>query len=62
MFPLTNDDQYFVKTVKKNEVGLLCSMLPRYYHHVSNHPHTLLTKFYGLHRITLRNGRKVGIL
>eukprot|EP00983_Pelagomonas_calceolata_P126266 1161289-Pelagomonas_calceolata.AAC.7 len=61
VFLLSNDDQYFVKTVKKNEVDLLCSILPRYYNHVVNHPHTLLTKFYGLHKITLKSGRKVSL-
>ena len=61
VFLLSNDNQYFVKTVKPNEVALLCSMLPRYYHHVSNHPHTLLNKFYGLHRVSLKSGRKVGV-
>jgi len=62
VFLLSNDDQYFVKTVKKNEVDLLCSILPRYYNHVVNHPHTLLTKFYGLHKITLKSGRKVHLV
>lgn len=51
--------QFFVKTLKKGETKLLFSMLPAYYKHVASHPHTLLTKFYGLHRLILDNGRKV---
>jgi hypothetical protein len=51
--------QYFVKTLKKGETRLLFAMLQSYYKHVASHPHTLITKFYGLHRITLANGRKV---
>ena len=36
-------------------------MLPNYYHHVGEHENTLITKFFGLHRIKLRGGRKVSI-
>lgn len=34
-------------------------MLPNYYNHVAAHENTLITKFFGLHRITLRGGKKV---
>jgi len=34
-------------------------MLPKYYRHVGDHENTLITKFFGLHRITLRGGKKV---
>jgi hypothetical protein len=34
MFLLSHDNQYFVKTLKKNEVKLLVSMLPQYYKHM----------------------------
>lgn len=34
-------------------------MLPKYYHHVGKYENTLITKFFGLHRITLRGGKKV---
>ena len=36
------------------------ALLPRYYAHVEKYPHTLLIKFYGLHRLTPANGQKVG--
>lgn len=38
---------------------VLLKMLPNYYDHVAEHENTLITKFFGLHRITLRGGKKV---
>ena len=43
----------------QNEVKLLLELLPKYYAHVEKHPHTLLIKFYGLHRVVPLNGSKV---
>ncbi|CAK7357034.1 unnamed protein product [Dovyalis caffra] len=37
----------------------LLKMLHKYYIHVGKHENTLITKFFGVHRITLRGGRKV---
>ncbi|KAJ6696436.1 PHOSPHATIDYLINOSITOL-4-PHOSPHATE 5-KINASE, partial [Salix koriyanagi] len=34
-------------------------MLPEYYSHVGNCANTLITKFFGVHRLTLRGGKKV---
>lgn len=34
-------------------------MLPKYYIHVGAYENTLITKFFGLHCITLKAGRKV---
>jgi hypothetical protein len=36
-------------------------MLPKYYNHVRSYDNTLITKFFGVHRITLKAGRKVHI-
>ncbi|KAF9611255.1 hypothetical protein IFM89_028325 [Coptis chinensis] len=38
---------------------ILLKMLPNYYKHVCSHENTLITKFFGLHEITLKGGRKV---
>lgn len=40
--------------------GLAHSALPRYYRHVEANPETLLTRFYGVHRVKPSHGRKVG--
>lgn len=52
---------HFAVAVRRREAKLLFGMLPAYYRHMSSHPHTLLTKFYGLHRITTASGRQVGV-
>ena len=38
---------------------VLLRMLPNYNEHVSNYENTLITKFFGLHRITPSSGQKV---
>ncbi|BAS85940.1 Os03g0701800, partial [Oryza sativa Japonica Group] len=38
---------------------ILLKMLPKYYNHVKAYDNTLITKFFGVHRITLKPGRKV---
>jgi 1-phosphatidylinositol-4-phosphate 5-kinase len=37
----------------------LQSILKDYHQHVKNNPHTLLSRFYGLHRVKLPRGRKI---
>ncbi|XP_027345968.1 phosphatidylinositol 4-phosphate 5-kinase 7-like isoform X2 [Abrus precatorius] len=59
IFFLSQDDRFVIKTLKKNELKVLLNMLPKYYHHVGDYENTLITKFFGLHRITLRGGKKV---
>jgi 1-phosphatidylinositol-4-phosphate 5-kinase len=60
LFYISHDDRFLIKTMRKNEMKTLVAMLPQYYEHVQNNPHTLLTKFYGLYRIKLhtRQGKK----
>ncbi|KAF3503310.1 hypothetical protein F2Q69_00041151 [Brassica cretica] len=38
---------------------VLLRMLPRYYEHVGEHENTLITKFFGVHRLKLKWGKKV---
>ncbi|CAH1445187.1 unnamed protein product [Lactuca virosa] len=59
LFYLSHDDRFVIKTLKKSELKVLLKMLPSYYKHVHAHDNTLITKFYGLHQITLRVGKKV---
>lgn len=59
IFWVSQDEQFLIKTMRKEEVELLLSALPRYCAHVTAHPGTLLTRFYGLHRVTPAQGRKV---
>jgi hypothetical protein len=54
-----DDERFLVKTMRKGEAHVLLDMLPAYYEHVQRHPHTLLTRFFGVHRITPAHGRAV---
>ncbi|MED6206994.1 hypothetical protein PIB30_031670 [Stylosanthes scabra] len=59
IFYLSNDERFVIKTLNKSELKVLLNMLPKYYHHVKDYENTLITKFFGLHRIKLRGGKKV---
>ncbi|KAK9077092.1 hypothetical protein SSX86_005428 [Deinandra increscens subsp. villosa] len=59
LFYLSHDDKFVIKTLRTSELKVLLKMLPSYYNHVQAHDNTLITKFYGLHEITLRGGKKV---
>ncbi|XP_020104300.1 phosphatidylinositol 4-phosphate 5-kinase 1-like isoform X3 [Ananas comosus] len=59
IFYLSQDERFVIKTLRKYELKILLKMLPRYYNHVGAHDNTLITKFFGLHRITIRRGQKV---
>ncbi|CAN6460639.1 unnamed protein product [Victoria cruziana] len=51
VFFLSQDDRFIIKTLRKSEVQVLLRMLPDYHHHVHRYDNTLITKFFGLHRI-----------
>jgi 1-phosphatidylinositol-4-phosphate 5-kinase len=56
-FFMTQDGKYFVKTLPIEEEALFRRILRSYYNHVVSNPNTLLTRFYGLHRIRKGNNR-----
>ncbi|WOL18959.1 phosphatidylinositol 4-phosphate 5-kinase 9 [Canna indica] len=58
IFFLSQDDRFMIKTLRKSEVKVLLRMLPSYYHHVRTYDNTLITKFFGLHRIKPFSGQK----
>ncbi|CAI5528202.1 unnamed protein product [Closterium sp. Naga37s-1] len=53
VFFLSHDDRFLIKTMRSAELQVLLRMLPAYYRHVKHNPHTLLTKFFGLHAIKI---------
>ncbi|XP_051145346.1 phosphatidylinositol 4-phosphate 5-kinase 7-like isoform X2 [Andrographis paniculata] len=59
LFYLSQDDRFVIKTLKKSELKVLLKMLPKYYIHVKAHDNTLITKFFGAHRISLKHGKKI---
>lgn len=51
VFFLSDDDRFIIKTVSHEEMLLLLRFIPAYYRHCAEYPTTLLTRFYGVHRI-----------
>ncbi|XP_022878093.1 phosphatidylinositol 4-phosphate 5-kinase 9-like [Olea europaea var. sylvestris] len=58
VFFLSQDDRFMIKTLRKFEVKVLLRMLLDYHHHVQTQENTLITKFFGLHRIKPSSGQK----
>ncbi|KAF7099264.1 hypothetical protein CFC21_100917 [Triticum aestivum] len=58
IFLLSQDDRFMIKTLRKSEAKVLLRMLPYYYHHVHTYENTLVTKFFGIHRVKPSSGRK----
>ncbi|PKU82896.1 phosphatidylinositol 4-phosphate 5-kinase 9 [Dendrobium catenatum] len=58
VFFLSQDDRFMIKTLRKSEVQVLLRMLPNYHHHVRTYENTLITKFFGLHRVKPFSGQK----
>jgi len=50
-FYYTPCGRFLIKTVSKGEFKFIRTILPDYYRHVSEHPHTLLLRLYGLHKL-----------
>ncbi|KAI0298642.1 hypothetical protein B0F90DRAFT_1810819 [Multifurca ochricompacta] len=58
-FYFSRDYRFIIKTIRHAEHKFLRSILKRYYAHVRANPHTLLSRFYGLHRVKLPRGNKI---
>ncbi|KAH8828342.1 SAICAR synthase-like protein [Flagelloscypha sp. PMI_526] len=58
-FYFSKDYRFIIKTIHPAEHAFLLKVLPKYYEHVKSNPHTLISRFYGLHRVKLPHGRKI---
>ena len=58
-FYFSHDYRFIIKTIRSDEHRLFMRFLPAYYEHVRGNPHTLLSQFYGLHRVKLPGRRKI---
>ncbi|KFY41404.1 hypothetical protein V494_03024 [Pseudogymnoascus sp. VKM F-4513 (FW-928)] len=58
-FYFSRDYKYIIKTIHHAEHKLLRKILKDYYHHVEQNPNTLLSQFYGLHRVKVPYGGKI---
>lgn len=58
-FYFSRDYKYIIKTIHHSEHKFLRAILPEYYRHIENNPNTLISQFYGLHRVKMAYGRKI---
>lgn len=58
-FYFSRDYRFIIKTIRHGEHKFLRRILKDYHEHVKANPHTLLSRFYGLHRVKLPHGRKI---
>src|SRR6201999_3033940 len=58
-FYFSRDYRFIIKTIHHSEHKFLRAILPQYHAHVKANPHTLLSRFYGLHRVKLPRGHKI---
>ncbi|KAI2467351.1 SAICAR synthase-like protein [Annulohypoxylon bovei var. microspora] len=58
-FYFSRDYKYIIKTIHHGEHKFLRKILKNYYEHVTDNPNTLLSQFYGLHRVKMPYGKKI---
>lgn len=58
-FYFSRDYKYIIKTIHPAEHKLLRKILREYYAHIERYPNTLISQFYGLHRVKIPYGRKI---
>ncbi|KAK5995508.1 Phosphatidylinositol 4-phosphate 5-kinase its3 [Cladobotryum mycophilum] len=58
-FYFSRDYKYIIKTIHHSEHKFLRKILRDYYKHVQENPNTLLSQFYGLHRVKMPYGKKI---
>uniref|UniRef100_A0A060SWW2 1-phosphatidylinositol-4-phosphate 5-kinase n=1 Tax=Blastobotrys adeninivorans TaxID=409370 RepID=A0A060SWW2_BLAAD len=58
-FYFSRDYRFIIKTIHHSEHKMLRRILKDYYNHVKKYPNTLISQFYGLHRVKLPFGRKI---
>lgn len=58
-FYYSRDYRFIIKTISHSEHNFLRSILKDYHEHLRANPHSLLSRFYGLHRVKIPRGRKI---
>ncbi|KAM4064575.1 phosphatidylinositol-4-phosphate 5-Kinase domain-containing protein [Hirsutella rhossiliensis] len=58
-FYFSRDYKYIIKTIHHSEHKFLRKILKDYYTHVQDNPNSLLSQFYGLHRVKMPYGKKI---
>eukprot|EP00026_Physarum_polycephalum_P001812 Phypoly_transcript_01815.p1 GENE.Phypoly_transcript_01815~~Phypoly_transcript_01815.p1 ORF type:complete len:964 (+),score=177.55 Phypoly_transcript_01815:205-3096(+) len=58
-FYYSNDRKFMLKTISATEFDNLRQMMPNYFLHILQNPNTLLTRLFGLHKISTENSRSI---
>ncbi len=58
-FYFSRDYRFIIKTIHHAEHKRLRKILKDYYNHAKENPNTLISQFYGLHRVKMPFGRKI---
>lgn len=54
-FYYTADGKYMLKTIKYRQYKFLRTILEDYYYYLKKNPDSMITKFYGLHKLIEKN-------
>eukprot|EP00808_Paulinella_micropora_P021169 g15531.t1 len=61
-FFFSHKKDYMIKTISHSEAKFLIQILPEYYRHIMLYRDTLLSRFYGLHKVKMEHKRDVYFL
>lgn len=59
VFFQSSNGKYFIKTIRDSEVKILKRTLPKYFTHLESNPNSLLSRFYGLHKLRFYKNNKL---
>jgi 1-phosphatidylinositol-4-phosphate 5-kinase len=54
LFYYTEDQKFMLKTISQDEFNKLKEILSQYYEHLTKNPESLMTRFYGMHKVKWR--------
>ena len=58
LFYYTADGLYMLKTISHNEFVHFKKIMKDYYNHIMAYPHTMITRFFGLHKVKFSKSMK----
>jgi len=61
-FFYTHNERFIVKTMSSSEVKVFLGILPYYYSYILKHPHSLLTKYFGMHQVKQAGKKTISFL
>ena len=62
IFFLSEDDRFLIKSVRKEEMGMLLNLIRKYETYIEKNPASLIVRFYGIHRVRPWLGRNARFL